>query len=123
MNVEKVIAELAVKYPGKRIVQKGKDSVTEIICEIEPAATPDAPSRAVAVIDSSEPHYHKKTTEYYRVIQGELTIFIDEFPHRLAMGEGITVGSGQAHYATGNETWVEVVSEPGWTSADHYPAN
>ncbi|MCU0652939.1 MAG: cupin domain-containing protein [Candidatus Pacebacteria bacterium] len=123
MDTKKVIAALEIKYPGKRIIRNGRDAVTEIVCETEPATTPDGPGVAVAVIDSSAPHYHEKTTELYRVIEGELTIYVNEFPHRLQAGDEYTITPGKVHCAAGDETWVEVVSDPGWTPQDHFPAN
>lgn len=120
MDTQKVIAALEAKYPGKRIIQSGKDSVTEIVCEIEPAKTPDDSGKAVAVIDKSEPHYHKKTTEHYRIIKGELVIYADETAYRLRAGEKYKIDSGKIHYAVGNETWVEVISNPGWSPSDHF---
>ena len=78
---------------------------------------------AIAVIDRSEPHYHKKATETYKVIKGRLTVFVDSRKHELNEEDVLVVRPEQIHYAVGNETWVEVVSEPGWTPEDHILVN
>lgn len=67
MNVGKVTKELKEKYPGKNIVlNKNKEGiVTEIVCEN------DHPNGiAIAVIDSSESHYHKVSVETYKILRG-----------------------------------------------------
>ena len=116
MNTEKVIKELSQKYPGKKIIKLPEDNPTEIICEINPATDQGV---AIAIIDKSEPHYHKKTTEIYKIIKGRLVVFINNQEHELEEGDTLTVEPDELHYAVGNETWVEVYSEPGWTQEDH----
>lgn len=119
MNVEKVINELAQKYTGKKIVKNKEENPTEIICEIDPAANHPERGVAIAVIDRSEPHYHRKAIETYKVTKGELNVVINNQAHKLKEGEKLIIKPGDIHYAIGNETWVEVYSEPGWTPEDH----
>ncbi|MFC1663701.1 cupin domain-containing protein [Patescibacteria group bacterium] len=123
MNTEKVIEELSQKYSDKKIIKLPEDNPTEIICEIDPATGHPEKGIAIAVIDKSEPHYHKKATEIYKVIKGDLTVFINNQQHKLKEGDSLTVKPGKIHYAVGNETWVEVYSEPGWTKEDHILVN
>ncbi len=120
MDVEKVIAKLEKEYPGKNIVVNGKGIAGEIVCEANPAKRPGEKGVAIAVIDRSVPHYHKKITEIYRVINGGLLLYIDNEPHQLKPGDEYAVIPGQVHCAIGNETWVEVVANPGWTPDDHF---
>ncbi|MFA6376763.1 MAG: cupin domain-containing protein [Candidatus Paceibacterota bacterium] len=116
MDKEKVIKELEGKYPGKKILEnKG-----EIVRETNPAKNPGGGGVAVAVIDRSLEHYHKKTVETYKVLKGELTVFKNNKPYELRAGDELTVNTGEIHYATGNETWVEVAATPGWTIKDHF---
>ena len=116
MDTGKVIKELSKKYPGKKIIKLPEDNPTEIICEIEPGF-------AVAVIDKSEPHFHKKTTEIYEIMEGNLTVYIDNKEYELKEGGRLTIEPGKIHYAEGYETWVKVYSEPPWTTEDHIFSN
>ncbi len=112
MDVEKVIKELSQKYPGKKIIKNKEGNPTEIICEIEPGL-------AVAVIDKSITHYHKKATEVYEIMRGDLIAYKDGKEYKLGEGEKLTIKPDEVHYAVGNETWVKVFSEPPWTPEDH----
>ena len=122
MDADKIIKQLAREYPGKNIVKNNEANPSEIVCETKPATAPGEKGVAVAVIDRSKPHYHKTTVETYKVISGILIVYVNGQPHKLETGEKLVVLPGGVHYATGKETWVEVVSEPGWTSTDHFPA-
>jgi quercetin dioxygenase-like cupin family protein len=119
MNTEKVIEELSRKYPGKKIMKNEEENPTEIICEIEPTAEHPEESIAVAVIDKSKPHYHRKTREIYEVIRGNLTVNKNGQDFHLGEGERLIIVPGEVHFATGNETWVKAYSAPGWTLEDH----
>lgn len=119
MDVKKIVAELKKKYPGKDIIFDPPEDPTEIIVEIEP--TKDHPERslALAVVGSSKPHYHKKSTEVYEVTKGELTIYLDNKRHILREGEKMTIKPNVVHSVEGNETWFLTYSSPGWTFDDH----
>lgn len=115
MNVKKVIGELKRKYPNKNIVQ----FPGEIICEVEPTSKHTQFSKAIAVIDQSVQHRHLKAQEDYTVIKGKLILAVDGKEYNLPEGQSLVIQPGQIHSAKGNETWVEVLSSPGWTSEDH----
>lgn len=119
MNVSRIIEHLENKYPGKSIFKNNENAPTEIICEIEPATEHPSYSRAVAVIDKSTPHFHKETTETYKVTKGKLILFVNGERHVLKVGEELVIRPNLLHWAEGNEVWVECYSEPGWTSKDH----
>lgn len=119
MDVTRVLRELEDKYPGKKIIKNDENNTTEIICEIEPSTDHPEHSLAVAVVDRSFPHVHKKTKETYKVLKGALKIFKDGGEVILTEGEKITVIPEETHWAEGSETWVECYSEPGWTFEDH----
>jgi quercetin dioxygenase-like cupin family protein len=120
MNSQKVVRELGKKYPGKVVFPNNEKNPTEILCEVEPASDHPRYSLAVSVIDKSLPHFHKKTTETYKVVKGKLLLFIDDQPHRLNTGDKFTIEPNHKHWAEGEETWVECYSEPGWTPEDHF---
>lgn len=119
MNVTSIINQLESRYPEKTIIKNSEENATEILCEIEPAKNHPEYSLAVAVIDKNLPHYHKKSTEIYRVIQGELTLHVEGKIMRMSEGKKHTILPYQIHWAEGNETWIEVFSKPGWTIEDH----
>lgn len=123
MNARKVINELVKKYPGKKIIKNKDRNLTEIICEIDPATEHPEKSIAIAVIDKTDTHYHKETTEVYEVMKGELIIHKDNEEYKLREGDRLTIKPGETHCAIGNETWVKVYSEPGWTPGDHILIN
>ena len=75
MNTERIVAELASRYPGKTILRLPEDNPSEIICEVDPATDHPESSVAVAVIDSSSPHVHHKSIETYEVLEGEVNLF------------------------------------------------
>ncbi len=119
MNTVGVIKELEEKYPGKKIVKNNKDNPSEIICEVEPSSEHPEYSKAIAVIDKSITHFYKQTTEVYKVIQGELVLFLNGKKTILHKGEECSIKPWTIHWAEGNATWVEVSSTPGWIPNDH----
>lgn len=124
MNVKKIIRKLKKQYPGRVIIENKNEKgvTTEIICELD--STKDR-SCAIAVIDSSTIHYHRKITETYKVLEGTLKVFkYDEskkeyFEHKVKECESIVINPGEIHSNLGDETWVEVISEPQWTIDDY----
>jgi len=119
VNKQKVINQLKDKYPGKTIIPLPDEMPLEILCEVDSSSGHPEYSVAVSIIDKSDLHYHKKSTETYKVLEGELDLFIDGIPHHLKSGESIVIKPYSYHYAVGNETWIECRSEPGWTVKDH----
>lgn len=119
MKVKEIINKLKEKYPGKKIIKNKEEKPTEIICEVEPASQHPQYSLAVAVVDKIAPHVHHRSTETYRIIRGELQLFIDSKKHQLKKGEQITIQPNQVHWGEGREVWLECYSKPGWTPKDH----
>lgn len=119
MNVGKVVEKLQEKYPGKKIIKNDEDNTTEILCEVDPSSDHHQYSLAIAVIDKSAPHTHKKSKETYKVTKGKLALYINGKKHELSEGEKLVIKPGQTHWAEGDETWIECYSEPGWTFEDH----
>ncbi len=119
VNTQSVLAELEALYPGKLIKKLPPDDPKEIVCEFDPKEDHPDWSLAVAVIDQSAPHYHRQTTETYMVIRGTLTLHVGNQELTLFEGQQYTIIPEQVHWATGDETWVEVYCSPGYTSDDH----
>lgn len=119
MNSQKIIKELHDKYPGKRIILNPPDNPTEIICEIEPTEEHPEKDVALAIVDRSEPHYHKKSTEIYEIIKGTLTVYKDGKKYVVQKGDKLTIEPNVVHYVEGDEVWLLAYSTPGWTLEDH----
>lgn len=66
MDVKRVIEQLKKEYPSKKIIKNIENNPTEIICEIDPTEKHRIYSIAIAVIDQSIPHYHKRQQKYMR---------------------------------------------------------
>jgi len=115
MNITKVISEFKKRYPDKNIIVNSPEFPLEVICELDPVAQ----TKAVAVIDFARPHYHRKNTEIYEVIQGELIVYLQGETIRLRKGERVKIKPLSIHSAVGKETWINVYSDPGWTLEDH----
>lgn len=119
MSAKEIINYFQEQYPGKNVVKLPPDKPTEIICELEPSSEHPEYSIAIAAVGSSKPHYHKKTTEFYEVIRGGLTLIVDDESVELKVGDTYTVKPEQIHHAKGSFTLVKVTSRPGWTPDDH----
>lgn len=119
MNINEIISQMKREYPGKKIIITDPANPGEIICETEPTEEHPSWSEIVAVIDFTRLHYHKKLTEIYEVLKGELDITFNDKIHHLQTGEKIKIPPLTRHHAVGHETWIRVSSKPGWTPEDH----
>lgn len=120
MNADAIIKELRDSYPGKLIKRLPEDSPSEIICEFDPPGDHPEWSLAVAIIDRSAPHYHRKMTEIYRVLKGELKLHVGEEEYVMYEGQEYVITPNQVHWAEGDSTWIEVYCSPGYDPSDHY---
>lgn len=123
MNIKAVQSQLKKQYPTSSIIMHPEHEPTEIICEVDPTEKHPTYSNAIGVIDSTEPHSHTTSAEIYYVTKGVLTLYVGNERHILHEGEYSVIQPGQIHRAEGNETWIEVYSEPGWSTDDHHLAN
>jgi len=120
MDMQKVVGDIKLKYPGKKIAITDEGEYQEVVCEIEPSSVNSERSTAVAVVGKSKPHKHLKTTEIYELISGELTVEVDGVEKVLAKaGDRLKINPGQSHSASGAEAWFYTYSTPGWTPEDH----
>jgi len=113
MNIDQIRTELINTYPGCSV--KVADDNREMVAEISDGF-------AVAVIERSLPHFHRKTREVYRVLRGTLCVARAGLGHVLEMGETIAIEPGQIHSASaaGEPAWIEVESLPPWSADDHF---
>jgi len=118
MDVKKVVEELKKRHPGKNIILNPPDAPAEIVCEIEPGSLHPERSVAVAVLDRSILHYHRRSRETYEVIKGSLELTKGGKTYILSPGDKLTIEPGEYHLAKGKETWVRVTSQPAWKLDD-----
>jgi len=81
---------------------------------------------AIADIGKSELHYHKKTKEFYLVLEGGLKVILDGRTHVILKSEGIEIPAGVKHKAksaNGNRARIAAFSFPAWTPEDHIRLN
>lgn len=119
MNAKKIVEELKSKYPNENIIKNDKDNPTEIICEIEPTSDHPKWSKAIAVIDRSMPHFHRKAKEEYTILKGNLTITKEGEDYQIPEGQSFIIMPMEVHSARGDNVRVECLSIPGWTFEDH----
>ena len=105
-------AELLRDHPRANV--KIADHKAEMVAEIDG-------HRAIAVIERSEPHFHSKTTEIYKVFRGTLHVACGGRGYLLRPGDSLTIEPGSIHFAraAGAPAWVDVLSEPPWTAEDY----
>ena len=70
-------------------------------------------------IDGAEPHYHKKTTELYYVLEGQGTVILDDKEEQVQKGTIIHIPPGVIHGAVGKMK-VLVVGIPDIDDSDIY---
>jgi len=119
MNIQAIIHELKKRYPGKKVIVTDPANPGEIVCETEPTEKHPDWSEAIAVIEFTRLHYHRKLTETYEIMSGELDMVIQGNMRHLKAGDAITIPLNTPHKAYGRRTWVRVISKPGWTPDDH----
>lgn len=72
-------------------------------------------------IDGAKPHYHKRSTELYYVLEGEGTVSLDGVEHPVKRGSMVHIPPGVVHGACGRMR-VLVVGIPDTADDDYYPA-
>lgn len=112
-EIEKIRQQLLAQYPDC-LVKVAPDQM-EMVAEISDGF-------AVAVIERSQPHFHLKMTEIYRVLRGTLFVAKGGQGFVLREGDAITIEPGQIHFAKVEKelAWVEVLSDPAWMAEDHF---
>ena len=73
-------------------------------------------------IDGAEPHYHKRSTELYYVLDGEGVVTLDGVEHAVRKGSLVHIPPGVVHSASGRVR-VLVVGIPDIADDDYYAAS
>ena len=116
MNRQQVLSVIDSRYPGSKVIELPAGEPKEIIVELEER---EDFSRAVAVIERSEPHFHRQMTEEYTIMEGTLQLHVDDREIRLEKGQKYTILPGVVHWAEGEPAWVQVDCYPAWSADDH----
>lgn len=80
---------------------------------------------AIADIEQSVPHYHRKTVETYTGVQGELEVRVGEDTHVLRPGDVLQIPIGTIHSARSlgeDPARITVTTVPEWSVEDHFLA-
>lgn len=123
MDATREIEELEYEFQGCRIIRTPEHNPTEIICELGKRVPGLDQSEAIAIIESSAPHFHKKITKVYLVEAGILMLHMRGRDILLRPGEMAIIRPGQIHSASGDSARVRVIASPSWTPEDHIPAS
>lgn len=91
-----------------------------LISREDEALHPAAWAHAVD-IDGSKPHFHKRSTELYYVLEGEGTVSLDGVEHPVKKGSMVHIPPGVVHGACGRMR-VLVVGIPDIADDDYYLA-
>ena len=91
-----------------------------LISREDVALSPAAWAHAVD-IDGAEPHYHKRSTELYYVLEGEGSVFLDGVEQKVRPGSLVHIPPGVAHAARGRMR-VLVIGIPDIADEDYFPA-
>lgn len=112
-EIETIRAELLNEYPGCNVVLSADKC--EMVAEISDGL-------AVAVVERSVPHFHQETKEVYRVLRGILYVACAGRGRVLRQGDSMVIEPGESHFSqcTREPAWIEVQSEPPWSSRDHF---
>ncbi len=91
-----------------------------LISREDVAQNPAAWAHAVD-IDGAEPHYHKRSTELYYVIDGEGIVLLDGAEQEVRSGSLVHIPPGVVHAARGRMR-VLVIGIPDIADDDYFPA-
>lgn len=103
-------------------VQK-KDLGKEVVYEILVDTAKLGWNAVIADIQQSVPHFHKRTTEVYTVLTGQLEVFINDKSHILNPGDVITIPLNSVHWGrslTDTPARIICTCVPAWCPEDHH---
>lgn len=103
----------------KKKIEHGKECVYELFTRHDGLGW----NAIIADIAESIPHFHKRTTEVYTVLNGTLEVFIDDQSHVLNAGDVIVIPLNSVHRArslTDKPARIMCTCVPAWAPDDHY---
>lgn len=114
--------------PGPLLVRHEADAPKErsacgwrhrLISREDASREPAAWAHAVD-IDGAQPHFHRRSTELYYVLDGEGTVRLDDTEHPVRPGSIVHIPPGVVHSAQGRMR-VLVVGIPDIAEDDYFP--
>lgn len=103
----------------KKKIEHGKECVYELFTRQDGLGW----NAVIADIEESTPHFHKRTTEVYTVLNGTLEVFINELSYVLNPGDVIVIPLNSVHWArslTDKPARIMCTCVPAWTPEDHH---
>lgn len=108
-----------------KLYKNKKEFEHEIVYEVTTGENGLPFGIAIADIEQSVPHFHKRTIEIYTGVQGELEVRLGEDTQILHPGDTIQIPIGVVHSARTLGEFparVTVTSVPEWSAEDHFLA-
>jgi mannose-6-phosphate isomerase-like protein (cupin superfamily) len=112
-------APLLVRHEGEAPRERSTCGWRHRLIGREDAGTGVAAWAHAVDIDGARPHYHKRTTELYYVIEGEGSVVLDGVEHAVRRGSLVHIPPGVVHGAIGRMR-VLVVGVPDIADDDLY---
>lgn len=103
--------------------QKKNDHGKEVIYELFTGHDGLGWNAVIADIQESVPHFHKRTTEVYTVLNGTLEVFINDVSHVLNPGDVIVIPLNSVHWGrslTDKPARIMCICVPAWCPQDHH---
>jgi len=114
-NSKKILVRHEGDVPRERSTCGWRD---RLISREDAAVKPAAWAHAVD-IDGAEPHFHKKATELYYVLEGSGTVTLDGVEHKVCQGSLVHIPPEVIHSASGRMR-VLVVGIPDISDGDYF---
>ncbi len=112
-----------MKKLNSSLYKKKVENPNETVYEVITAEDDLGWGMVYADFGESEAHYHKKISETYIVLEGELEVIFGENDiHHLKTGESIFIKPGQIHQARslgGKPVRIAAFTFPAWYPEDH----
>ena len=112
-------------YRKKKELPPGETPPKEVIYEVIGTSDEVGCGFAIADIQRSQKHYHRRTVETYTLVYGELRVHVGDAVEVLRNpGQVLTIPLNVPHWAESvGETpaRIAVFTKPPWTPEDHLP--
>ena len=111
-----------VRHEGTVPRERSSCGFRDRLISREDAALQPAAWAHTVDIDGAAPHYHKRSTELYYVVEGEGTVILDGTEEPVRKGSMVHIPPGVVHAAKGRMR-VLVIGIPDIAEDDYFPAD
>ncbi len=111
-----------VRHEGETAREKSACGWRDRLISVEDAASGPAAWVHAVDIDGARPHFHKRSTELYYVLEGEWSVVLDGARHPVRKGSIVHIPPGVVHAAEGRMR-VLVVGIPDIAEDDYFEAS